>query len=200
MVEPATPVELAELVARIAAALHIQTALVGAYALAAHHYVRGTKDIDLATTVPFEQLGRLQRALEAAGLQTLLRSPDVEDPLGGVLVVWTRSDEAGEPIDPVEVINFVNPHRPRPSPAIEAIRNAIGLAEKPALRYPRLADLIALKLDAGGLRDQADVVELLVRNPDADLEQIRSTCKRYGLDRIDELIEQACRRPGSRLS
>jgi hypothetical protein len=40
--------------------------------------------------------------------------------------------------------------------------------------------VIALKLYAGGRRDQADVVELLRRNPDADRSQILDVCTRYG--------------------
>jgi hypothetical protein len=43
------------------------------------------------------------------------------------------------------------------------------------------------------------VVELLVRNPDVDVEEIRALCKRYGLEAIDELIEEAEQgRPESR--
>jgi len=75
-------------------------------------------------------------------------------------------------------------------PASDAIRNAITL-EGRALRYPRLADLIALKMYSGGRRDKADIVELLVKNLGADLEQIRSTCEQYGYSEIDELIAEA---------
>ena len=61
----------------------------------------------------------------------------------------------------------------------------------PALRHPTLEHLVALKLDAGGPKDEADVIELIRQNPDADVEAIRATCKKYGLDKIDELIEYA---------
>ena len=37
----------------------------------------------------------------------------------------------------------------------------------------------------------AMVVELLRQNPDADVEVIRATCKRYALDKVDELIDYA---------
>lgn len=191
MDEQATPVELAERVAGIAHSLGIETVLIGAYALAAHHYVRGTSDIDLASDVSLERLQLLQRELETDGFKTRLLKPDEEDELGGKLVVWKQSNEDGDPVDPVEVVNYSNPYRPRRTPATQAIKNAISLEGKPALRYPRLADLIALKLYAGSLRDEADVVELLVKNPDEDLEEIRTVCKQHGLGRIDALIPLA---------
>jgi hypothetical protein len=184
-------VDLAERVAQIASSLNIQTVLIGAYALAAHHYVRATKDIDLASDVTLDDLRRLEKALRAAGLHTELRTPDEEDALGGVIEIWQRVDDEGDPIEPVEVVNFYNPYRPRRTPATQAIKNRIPLAEKPALHYPRLADLVALKLDTGSPRDEIDVIDVLVANPNADLEEIRATCKAYGLDRIDALIEAA---------
>jgi hypothetical protein len=102
-----------------------------------------------------------------------------------------KTDEDGDPMDEVDVVNFFNIHRPRRNPAGEAIRNSREVAEGSALRYPMLADLVALKLDAGGPKDQGDIIELLRANPDADVEAIRATCKKYGLDKIDELIEYA---------
>jgi hypothetical protein len=184
-------VDLAERVAQIASGLNIQTVLIGAYALAAHHYVRATADIDLASDVKLDDLRRLEQALREAGLHTELRQPDEEDPLGGVIEIWERVDETGDPVDAVEVVNFYNPYRPRRTPAMQAIRNGIPIAEKPALRYPRLDDLIALKLDTGSRRDEDDVIDVLVANPDANLDEIRATCKAYGLDRIDALIAAA---------
>ena len=145
MAEPTNPVDLAERVARIAGALQIETALVGAYALAAHHYVRGTKDVDLGTAVPLDALRRLQHALDEAGLHTLLRPPDEEDPLGGVLVVGTQADEAGD--------------------------RAEARRRQPAR--------------SGRCRGAAGA------QPGADLEEIRATCQRYGLDLIDALIDEA---------
>ena len=48
----------------------------------------------------------------------------------------------------------------------------------------------AVKLYAGGTRSHADIVELLRRNPDADLEQIRETCRRYRLKGLDRLLDE----------
>lgn len=186
-----TPVEFAERVAILASSLGIDTVLIGAYALAAYDFVRGSSDIDLATNVAMPDLRALQVALEREGYQTRLVTPDEQDPLGGVLQVWVHVDDEGDPIEPVEIINYRNPYTHDQTPAPEAIRHGISLGEKPALRYPRLCDLIALKLFAGSRRDEADVVELLVKNPDADLEAIRTSCARYGLTKIEELIAEA---------
>jgi len=106
--------------------------------------------------------------------------------------VWESEDDDGDPIDYVEVVNFTNPHRPRFTPATNAIRNAVPIDDRSPIRAVRLPDLIALKLDTGARRDQADVVELLVRNPDADLDEIRATCAPFGhADMLETLIAEA---------
>jgi hypothetical protein len=51
-----------------------------------------------------------------------------------------------------------------------------------------------LKLYAGGLKSLADIVELLRRNPQADLDMIGQTCREYrlrGWDRVLEELRQA---------
>jgi hypothetical protein len=190
MSEKPPGLELAERVADVARGLGIETALIGALALAVHNYVRATQDADLATHVPLYDLMRLDEALTAAGLKTRLRKPDDEDDLGGVLRVWEHEDDDEEPIEPVEVVNFLNKLRPRRSPAREALARAVELDEA-RVRCVLLQDLIALKLDAGGRSDLADVVAVLRSNPGADLDAIRATCKSYGFDVIDTLIEEA---------
>jgi hypothetical protein len=185
--------ELVERVAEAARELGIETALIGAVAMAAYNYVRGTGDADLATHVdPHTDLSRLRDALGASGLHVELRLPDEEDPLGGVLRVWQREDEDGMPADPVDVVNFDNPHRPgRLNPGRGAVRNA-SQVEGTKLRCVRLPDLIALKLYTGGLRDQADVLELLLRNPDVDFAEIEAVCSTFGLGAVvSELIDRA---------
>lgn len=182
---------LAELVASAARELGIETAVIGAIALAAHNYVRGTNDVDLATSVDStSDLHRLKDRLETLGCRTELRLPDDEDPLGGVLEVWQHEDEEQLPLDPVEVVNFVNPYRRQSNPGPAAVRNATPIEAGSALRYVRLPDLIALKLYTEGRRDRADVVELLLRNPDADRDAIRAACAPFG---FSEVLEQLFR-------
>src|SRR5512146_2952243 len=93
-------VELAERVARLARELGIETALIGAAALAVHHYVRASADLDLATYVDLGALRSLQSRLESEQLHTDLRVPDEQDVLGGVLEIWNRVDDQGEPVEP----------------------------------------------------------------------------------------------------
>lgn len=179
---------LAERVARIAAEMGIATALIGATALAAHNYVRGTADIDLAAAVdPFRELRRLQERLDAEGLHAELSLPDAEDGLGGVLRIRARPDDD----ELVEVVNFLNPMNLSKNPGSEAVRTATAVAPSTPLRCATLPLLIALKLYAGSRRDQADVIELVRRNPSADLSAIREVSARYGYgDVLEELLRE----------
>jgi hypothetical protein len=49
---------------------------------------------------------------------------------------------------------------------------------------------VALKLYAGGLASKADILELLLRNPKADLESVRGTCLRFRLRGLDAILEE----------
>lgn len=194
------PFDLAERVTVAASARGIPTAVIGAGALALHRFVRATQDVDLATCVdPGAKLRPLESDLRAQGLHTELRMPDGDDPLGGLLRVWSAVDDDDVPVDLVEIVNFDNPHRPRRTPAARAIRDAVPLMPGSSLRYVQLADLIALKLDAGGRADLADIVEVLARNPEADLDAIRarSTPFDHGGQLEVLLAEATARWPGA---
>ena len=192
MLDPRASLALAEQVAETARRNGFDTALIGAAALAVHRYTRGTEDLDLAVNVdPHTHLVALQRALAGDGLQTELRLPDDDDPLGGVLVVRLPANDDDEPAALVEVVNFHNPARPVPTPAAQAIARAQGLSGI-ALRCVTIEDLVALKLYAGGLGDHADVLQLLSRNPDVDLAAVRAAALPFDRDaRLESLIEQA---------
>lgn len=195
MLEPCKTLALAEQISKTAEGLGIQTALIGAAALAVNGYARGTEDIDLAVAVPLDELRQLLTVSQAAGLRAELRLPDEEDALGGVLVVWASEDEEGNPTDVVEVVNFLNLLRPRTNPAAEAIARAVSL-EGLHLRCVTTADLVALKLYAGSRRDLADIVELLAHNPDTDLAVLRSIAGRFDHEnRLEELVTEAATRP-----
>jgi hypothetical protein len=181
-------IQLAERVATIATELGIPTALVGGMALAVHNHVRGAADVVLATAVdPFRELSRLRDRLEVEGFETELRLPDANSTLGGGLRV--RASQGDRPI---EIVNFENPLRPSSNPGLQAVQTAEPIAESSPLRCATLAHLIALALFAGSRRDQADVVELLRRNTEADHAEIRGVCARYGSAiRFDELTGEA---------
>jgi predicted nucleotidyltransferase len=192
MLDPDKTLLLAAQVAAEAEKMGIKTALIGAAALAVHGYARGTEDIDLATSVrPLNQLEALAQALRASALGTELRYPDDDDPLGGVLVVWQLTDGNGKRGDVVEVVNFLNPAHSARTPASLAIQRAIRL-DGIELNCVALPDLVALKLYAGGSLDYADIVQLLARNPDADLNEIRNVSEPFDeRGKLNSLIEEA---------
>ncbi|HVE82173.1 MAG TPA: hypothetical protein VND93_04975 [Myxococcales bacterium] len=170
------------LAGRVRAALEqrrVGSAVIGAMALAAHGYPRGTEDFDLATwTDPFTVLRAVAQELAAGGLEVELREPDADDPLGGVL------DVRGPDADLVQVVNF------RDRLAREAIQSAISL---PGVPFPvvDLVHLVALKLDAGGPLDIADAIEVLKRNSPPPLDELRQVCSRHELSAKLERILSA---------
>jgi hypothetical protein len=59
------------------------------------------------------------------------------------------------------------------------------------LRCVTIEDLVALKRYAGGLSDHTDIVQLLARNPDADLAAIRATAAPFDAGgQLEALIEK----------
>lgn len=192
MPDPVAALRLAERVAEAARSLGLETALIGAAALAVHRYTRGTEDIDLAVAVdPQRQLVALDKELSAQGFATRLRMPDDDDPLGGVLTVSSGDLADGDAVDLVEVVNFSNPWRAIRSPARVAIARALPLPGS-RLRCVTVEDLVALKLYAGGFQDHADIVQLLARNPEVDLECVRETAAPFDRDHVlERLIGQA---------
>jgi hypothetical protein len=161
--------------------------MIGAAAAALHNYIRATQDVDLCSNVhPELKLRALERKLRDLGLHTTLRLPDEVDELGGVLDVRENADDDAY----VQVVNFYNPLFPRRTPAPTALKAAIPMREA-NLKYATLASLIALKLDANGPGDQRDVLELLARNPEADISEIRRVCSETDLqDRLDVLLSE----------
>ena len=171
----------AERVASLLVANGVIAVVIGGVALAAHRYVRHTEDIDLGVDADVPKMRVLAAVLRAEGFVVELYEPDGDDPLGGVI------DVSGA-FGLVQVVSFANRF-----PAV--IRDALAgddvrIRPGSALRLVPLAQLVALKLYAGGLRSKSDIVELLRRNPDADLETIRGTCKRYRLRGLDRILEE----------
>jgi len=163
----------------------LDAVVIGAVALAAHHYVRHTDDLDLAVNAELGPLREVLAALRAAGFAAELREPGADDPLAGVI------DVHGE-FGLIQIISYAG----RFPAVIEDALRLSSLTVQPGspLRIAPLPHLIALKLYAGGFKSKADIVELLVRNPEADLGAVRATCARYRLEGIEELITEA--RPG----
>lgn len=181
MRNPEMLLQAAEQVVRILEKLQVDAVIIGAVAMAAHHYVRLTHDIDLAVNADIQQLRDIAAALHAAGYKADLREPDDSDPLGGVI------DVTGS-FGMLQIISFADRF---PAVIEDALRTTtMRLRAGSSLKFVPLAQLVALKLYAGGLKSKADIFELLTRNPDADLDEIRDACECYHLDGLDEVLRE----------
>ncbi len=159
----------------------VDAVVIGAVAMAAHHYVRYTRDMDLGVNADVTVLRNLLASLRAAGFTAEFREPDGADPLGGVI------DVIGQ-FGMLQIVNFGGRF---PAVIEDAVRNATMIIRPGSpLKLVPLPQLVALKLYAGGLKSKADINELLRRNPDADIDNIRSVCKGYRLRGLDSILAE----------
>lgn len=179
MTDARSLLDAGETVAILLSRHEVPCVIIGAVALAAYRHIRYTEDIDLGVNADLETLRRLTKALEAKGFQVELREPDAQDPLGGVIDVYC-------PCGMVQIISFADRF---PAVIQEAIEKAV-LAPRPnsSLRLAPIPYLIALKLYAGGMKSKADISELLLRNPEVDLEEIRTLCARFHLSGLEDIL------------
>ena len=129
----------------------IRYALIGGHALAARGYPRFTIDIDLLTTDVAVLDAALWRPLEDAGADVERRRGDSSDPLAGVVHVLL---EDGTDVDIVVA-------RERWQADVVARAEVLNIAPDVDLPVPDAADLILLKLAAGGVLDVRDAAALL---------------------------------------
>jgi hypothetical protein len=131
-------------------------AIIGATALAAHGVTRATADLDLLVTDLRSLDAAMWSPLEASGATVDVRRGDADDPLAGVIRI-TTTDEL-----PIDVI--VGRFRWQTTVLDRAV--AVSLA---GIHVPiaRPADLVLLKLYAGGPQDAWDIAQLLDAVPSA---------------------------------
>lgn len=129
----------------------VRYALVGGHALAARGYPRFTVDVDLLTTDGRALDASTWTALEAAGASVERRRGDTGDPLAGVVHILL-ADETD-----VDVVVA------REAWQAEVIgrAEAVTIAPNLVVPVPQAADLILLKLAAGGVLDVRDAAALL---------------------------------------
>jgi hypothetical protein len=171
----------AERVASLLVGNGVPAVVIGGVALAAHRYVRYTEDIDLGVDADVPKMQALAAVLRGEGFVVDFHEPDGDDPLGGVM------DVSGS-FGLVQIVSFANRF-----PAV--IRDALAgevvhIRPGSALRLVPLAQLVALKLYTGGTASKSDIVELLRRNPEADIDAIRDTCCRYRLRGLNAVLEE----------
>ncbi len=141
-------------VSRLLRARGIDHAVIGAAALAAHGVARATADVDLLACDARCLEEELWNELRASGVQVRVRLGDESDPLAGVARITAAGDA---PVD--LVVGKPSWQRALLGRATEA---DFGDASLPLVAA---ADLILLKLYAGGAQDASDVDQLLDVNP-----------------------------------
>lgn len=181
MTDAESNLRAAERVASLLVENGVPAVVIGAVAMAAHRYVRHTEDIDLGVDADVPKMRALAAALREDGFVVDFHEPDADDPLCGVI------DVSGE-FGLVQVVSFANRF-----PAV--IRDALAgddvrIRPGSELRLVPIAQLVALKLYAGGSGSKSDIIELLRRNPEVDLDAIRETCRGYRLRGLDGLLEE----------
>ena len=139
----------------------MQFAVIGAAAMSTHGFPRQTLDFDFLTTDP----AVLKESFWAAFSQTAeVRQGDMEDPLRGVVrfhdpevdIVVGRNEWQAEAVQRAEDL-------------------AIGGSTFPVVT---VADLILLKLDAGGFRDASDIKTMLSGVTAADIQHVEALLPR----------------------
>lgn len=175
----------AEEVVRASQSLGHDLLVIGAAALAGHHYVRLTNDLDLGGNLPLQDLHKLADALKQKGYRAQVNEPGVDDPLGGVL------DISG-PFGQIQVVSFYDR---LPAVIRDGLDGAtLRVADGSPLRIIPLPHLVVLKLYAGGLQSLSDIVEVLSRNEDADLDEIHALCTRYRIGGFERIREELAER------
>lgn len=137
-------------VTSLLARARIPHALIGAAALALHGVSRSTHDIDLLATDPSCLAQDFWAPLAATGVTADVRRGDSEDPLAGVIRLTAPAE------DPVDLV--LGRARWQAEALARAERKTFADVELPVLRA---ADLILLKLYAGGPQDAWDIAQLL---------------------------------------
>ncbi|HUM01322.1 MAG TPA: nucleotidyl transferase AbiEii/AbiGii toxin family protein [Thermoanaerobaculia bacterium] len=128
-------------------------ALIGGMALAAHGIGRATQDLDILVLDPALLAAECWDGLRALGAQVEIRRGDAGDPLAGVIRIWKESEA------PVDVVVGRRPWQ-------EGILDRRKILRLEGIDVPvvEAADLVLLKLDAGGPQDLLDI-RLLLRGP-----------------------------------
>lgn len=172
----------AEAVARILTGQGLRVLLIGAGAMAAHHYVRLTRDLDLAVAVSTSALKDLARQVQSRGWTVECRLPGADDPLDGVVDILT-----GRGL--VQIVNFGGTFPAVISDALASDPQPVRPGS-PILIMP-LPHLIVLKLYAGGSKSRLDMIELLRRNEELDRKALAALCRRYRLRGLTEILREA---------
>lgn len=141
----------------------VEFVVIGGFSLAAHGYVRGTKDLDVVPRPEPANLGRLARALEALDAERLETTDfepkelELQPDATGLAVGgnWTLRTRFGR-LDVMQHVPGVRDYERLRARAVET--EVPGLDAAPL--FAGLDDLIAMKRAAGRDQDLLDIAEL----------------------------------------
>jgi hypothetical protein len=159
-----------------------EAVVAGGWAVWRHGYVgRVTQDVDIV--VPAALVEELLRVAAVSGFETLPVHAGI----------WPKLHHSESDVTVDILPEGATPGTPsRPAPTAIPHPSRLG-AQAGALKYIDLAGLIELKLAAGRARDESDVVELILANPnqvDAIRQHLGEVHEHY-LKRFDELVARA---------
>jgi hypothetical protein len=157
-------------VLRVLNSLGVRYALIGAHAMAVRGYPRFSADLDLLTTDRRVLESSVWRELVAAGATIDPRHGDADDPLAGVVHIVLSDDSDIDVVVGRWAWEARLVERAEPLSLMGAV-----------LPVPAAADLILLKLAAGGYVDKQDAAALLatgdrqalVRDVEATIGEVR---------------------------
>jgi hypothetical protein len=130
--------------------LGVRYALIGAHAMAVRGYARFTADLDLLSTDPRVLDASVWSELAAAGATIDPRQGEADDPLAGVVHILLNDDSDIDIVVGRWAWQTRIVERAEPLSLMGAV-----------LPVPSAADLILLKLAAGGYGDKQDAAALL---------------------------------------
>lgn len=153
-----------EPVLRVLDDLRAPYALVGGHALAARGYPRFTIDIDLLTSAAAALDSSAWTGLQGDGASVEVRRGDADDPLAGVVHILLAD---GTDVDVVVA-------RWRWEADVIARAEPMDLGSGVRIPVPQAADLILLKLAAGGTLDLMDAAVLLSLDRERLIREVES--------------------------
>ena len=155
----------------------IDYAVIGAFALSAHGFVRASTDVDVLLFTTPQHLTKLRTRFQRSGFDTELRHGETDDPIPTMLIL---SDGHDNHVDLLGGLRGMDPAIF--SRTVEVPFMGVNL------RIVGREDFIAMKCFAGGPQDILDAQSAYrsAQGP-VDLDLLRAVARRFGRDAADNL-------------